>query len=309
MNLAVVFGGTSREREVSINTGKSVLNALKNQYNIFSIDFKGDYDLLVKKLKNKNIDLVFNALHGGDGEDGTFQFFLEHNNICYTGSDWKSSKIAMNKNLTKKICLKHKIPTPKWYCFSSKDVSKIDFELLLSQFSHGCVIKPSKEGSSIGMHILKSDKINKLEIETAFKEVFKISDEFIIEEYIEGRELTVGILDKKALPVVEIFPKNFFYDYSSKYKKGNCEYLVPAKLNQNDENSIKKYALDLHKLVGCDSYSRVDFLMDKDSNIFVLEINTLPGLTDTSLLPKATMGIGMSYRQTIHKIIDSSYKK
>ena len=308
MNLAVVFGGTSREREVSINTGKFVLNALKDQENIFPIDFKGDYDSLLEELNNKNIDIVFNALHGGDGEDGTFQFFLENNNVLYTGSDWKSSKIAMNKNLTKMVCLKHKIPTPKWHCFNVKDVSKIDFKLFLNEFSHGCVIKPSKEGSSIGMHILKSDEINELAIESAIKEVFKIADEFIIEEYIEGRELTVGILDKNTLPVVEIFPKSFFYDYSSKYKKGNCEYLVPAKLNQNDEIIIKKYALNLHKLVGCKSYSRVDFLMDKDANIFALEINTLPGLTDTSLLPKATMSIGMSYRETICKIIDLSYK-
>jgi len=308
MNLAVVFGGTSREREVSINTGKCVLDALGKEENIYSIDFNGDYDSLLNDIRSKNIDLVFNALHGGDGEDGTFQFFLEHNNICYTGSDWKSSKIAMNKNLTKMICLKHKIPTPKWYCFTSKDISEINFKFLLSEFSHGCVIKPSKEGSSIGMQILKSDEINQFEIETAFTEVFKIADEFIIEEYIEGRELTVGILDKEALPIVEIFPKSFFYDYSSKYKKGNCEYLVPAKLNHNDEKCIKKYALDLHKIVGCDSYSRVDFLMNKDSNIFVLEINTLPGLTDTSLLPKATMNIGMSYKEMIHKIINLSYK-
>ena len=264
---------------------------------------------MLEEIKSNNIDLVFNALHGGDGEDGTFQFFLEENNICYTGSNSKSSKIAMNKNLTKKICLKHKIPTPKWYCSNSKNISEINFNIILDEFSNGCVIKPSGEGSSIGMHILKSDKISKFQIESAIKEVFEISNEVIIEEYIEGRELTVGILDEKALPVIEIFPKSFFYDYSSKYRKGNCEYLVPAKLNQNDEVCIKKNALDLHKLVGCNSYSRVDFLMDKNSNIFALEINTLPGLTDTSLLPKATMNIGMSYQDTIYKIIDLSYKK
>ena len=229
MNLAVVFGGISREREVSINTGKSVLNALKNQNDIYSIDFKGDYDLLLEKIKSKDIDLIFNALHGGDGEDGTFQLFLEDNNISYTGSNSKSSKIAMNKNLTKRICLKHKIPTPKWYCFNSENISEINSNMLLSEFSNGCVIKPSREGSSIGMHILNTDKISEFAIEIAVKEVFKISDEVIIEEYIKGRELTVGILDEEALPVVEIFPKNFFYDYSSKYTKGKCEYLIPAK--------------------------------------------------------------------------------
>ena len=309
MNLAIVFGGTSREREVSINSGKCVLNALKSEEHIYPLDFNGDYDFLLEKIQSKNIDLVFNALHGGDGEDGTFQLFLENNNILYTGSNSKSSKIAMNKNATKRICLQNGMPTPKWYYFNSQNATQIDFDILLDEFSKGCVIKPCKEGSSIGMHILKSDEINKIKLENSINKVFEISNEVIVEEYVMGRELTVGILDKKALPVVEIFPKSSFYDYSSKYKKGNCEYLVPAKLTQNDEACIKKYAVDLHKLVGCDSYSRVDFLMDKNSNIFALEINTLPGLTDTSLLPKATKSIGMSYRETIYKIIDLSYKK
>ena len=311
MNLAVVFGGTSREKEVSIGTGKAVLDALKNQNNVYPIDFKGNYNILLEQIRSKNIDLVFNALHGGDGEDGTFQLFLEQNNICYTGSDSKSSKTAMNKDLTKKMCLKNNIPTPKWDCFHLDDISKIDFNKLSDQFSDACVIKPSREGSSIGMHILKSnqEKVDEFKIKNAIKEVLQISNKVIIEEYIQGRELTVGVLDEEALPVVEIFPKGYFYDYSSKYTKGECDYLIPAKLDKSDEMQVKKYALQLHKLVGCHSYSRVDFLMDIKSNIFALEINALPGLTNTSLLPKATMGVGMSYLDTIQKIIELSSKK
>ncbi|MBI45095.1 MAG: D-alanine--D-alanine ligase [Candidatus Marinimicrobia bacterium] len=311
MNLAVVSGGTSSEREVSINTGKSVVIALKDSPNVFSFDFKGDYDLLLSQLKSNDIDLVFNALHGGDGEDGTFQFFLERNSICYTGSDSKSSKIAMDKHLTKKICLDCNIPTAKWKYFKSADMRKINFTDLANQFSRGCVIKPAREGSSVGMHILNTNigNLNQLNIQNVFNAVFEISNDVIIEDYIKGRELTVGILGLEALPVVEVFPKNFFYDYSSKYQKGECEYEVPADLNKDYECNIKEYALKLHKMIGCHAYSRVDFLMDEQCNIFTLEINTLPGLTDTSLLPKATASIDMSYYDTINKIIDFSFNK
>ena len=292
MKISIIYGGISSEREVSISSAKSIYNSIVNDYEVSMHDFDGDYNGLKNEIKNK--DLVFNALHGGDGEDGTMQRFLELNNIKYTGSNSKSSEIAMNKILCKEICLKHNIPTPTWHTAFNNQIQMWD----------SVVVKPSDGGSSIGLTIIKKNSLNKLN--SAILKCSKVSKEILIEEFVDGRELTVGILNNKALPVIEIIPKGQFYDYNCKYVKGRSEYVIPAKINKIVEQNIKEYSLKIHQEIGCDVYSRVDYRLNNKNEIYFLEINTLPGFTDTSLFPKAALEIGLKYKELINKIIKLS---
>tara|TARA_Y100001970_G_C14259811_1_gene879174 strand:- start:1575 stop:2534 length:960 start_codon:yes stop_codon:yes gene_type:complete len=287
LNLALLYGGTSSERSVSLKTGEAVKKVLSSfpDLNLFSFDFNNNFDALLDFIISNSIDLVFIALHGGDGEDGTIQAFLEKNDIDYTGSNASASKIAMDKNLTKKICLKNALPTARW-TFLDLDESRLDISLLLAEYGESCVVKPANDGSSIGMSVL-DNKSNKSSLLTSINKCKEISSKIIIEEYINGRELTVGIIDGLALPIVEIVPNGEFYDYKSKYAKNGSSYIVPAILDLELEDEIQEYAETLYELVGCQHYARVDFLLADDGRVYILEINTLPGLTDTSLLPKA----------------------
>ena len=287
LNLALLYGGTSSERDVSLKTGEAVKKTISSfpEFNLFSFDFNNDFDELLDFIFLNSIDLVFIALHGGDGEDGTVQSFLEKNNIDYTGSNVSASRLAIDKNLTKKICLENALPTPKWTFLNLSD-SAPNLSLLLNEYKKSCVVKPANDGSSIGMSVLDKDLDEKSILESINK-CKEISSKIIIEEYINGRELTVGIIDGLALPVVEIVPSGEFYDYSSKYAKNGSDYIVPAKLDLELEDEIQEYAETLYELIGCRHYARVDFLLDDSGDIYILEINTLPGLTDTSLLPKA----------------------
>ena len=287
VNLALIFGGTSSEREVSLKTGRAVQKVLSSLPSIqsFGFDFKGDYSVLLDFIISNDIDLVFIALHGGEGEDGTLQIFLEDNNISYTGSDSIASKTAIDKNLTKRICLENNLSTPKWD-FIDLNGEKMNLKYLVEKYENSCVVKPSDDGSSVGMFII--DKaLDENNLKKNIDKCSKVSNKIIIEEYIKGRELTVSIIDGLALPVVEIIPKGKFYDYNSKYTKGQSEYEIPAKLDLILEDKIKEYAEDLYNLIGCRHYGRVDFILNENNDIYILEINTLPGLTDTSLFPKA----------------------
>ena len=320
-SICVVYGGDSLERGVSIKSAKSIYKAIKDDYIVTMFDFKGDYDVLYKNIKSS--DLVFNALHGGDGEDGTLQKYFESKHIKYTGSYSKASKIAMNKHQSKLLCLKNNIQTPKWLCLNAKnfdfhnnkihqhnDIRK--FILHLIKNNSGLVVKPNNEGSSFGITIVKNIgsnidvffNQNKLVSDAVFEGIEK-SKEIIFEEYVIGRELTVGILNNKVLPIVEILPTNQYYDYTCKYTKGKSEYVVPAKINDDIRSVIEKKALKIYKKIGCSSYARVDFILNNTGNIFFLEVNTLPGFTDTSLFPKAATASGLSYKELINKIIDN----
>ena len=305
MNLAIVYGGISNERGVSLKTGESIISSLEKEHKIISIDFKNDYDELFKKIKKNKIDLIFNALHGGDGENGIFQSYLENYNIKFTGSSSKASKIAMCKNLTKKLCDKNLIQTPKWeyYDFDIIDIMKFDYSCILEKFKDSCVIKPADEGSSIGMTIL-DNRANIKNIKNALFRCIKVSKKIIIEEYVNGKEFTVSILGNQALPIVEILPNASFYDFKSKYTKGECNYIIPAKIDSHIEEKIILSSLELNKIVGCRHYSRVDLKIDNLNNIYILEINTLPGMTDTSLFPKSAESFGISYKSLICRIID-----
>ena len=307
MKVCILYGGISSEREVSLNTGKSIYDAISDDYDIVMHDWDGDYELMYDVVKK--MDLVFIALHGGDGENGTIQKYLESKNIRFTGSSSSASKKAMDKNISKLLCVEYDIPTPNWVMLDNKSnvdgsSSIIDTYLDGFDFKNGVVVKPNSEGSSIGISILKN--ATNEELERVVKKVHSISSSAMLEAFIDGRELTVSVLDGKTLPIVEIVPKGDYYDYKSKYTKFQSNYIVPANINKKTQELLSEYSLKIHKLIGCGVYSRVDFRLSNDGLVYFLEINTLPGFTDTSLFPKAAEKYALDYRALIKKIIDLS---
>ena len=303
--MCILYGGISSEREVSLNTGKSIYDAISDDYDIVMHDWDGDYELMYDVVKK--MDLVFIALHGGDGENGTIQKYLESKNIRFTGSSSSASKKAMDKNISKLLCVEYDIPTPNWVMLDNKSnvdgsSSIIDTYLDGFDFKNGVVVKPNSEGSSIGISILKN--ATNEELERVVKKVHSISSSAMLEAFIDGRELTVSVLDGKTLPIVEIVPKGDYYDYKSKYTKFQSNYIVPANINKKTQELLSEYSLKIHKLIGCGVYSRVDFRLSNDGLVYFLEINTLPGFTDTSLFPKAAEKYALDYRALIKKIID-----
>ena len=279
--VAVIFGGSSSERDVSIHTGLAVVEAVKDKYFVESINISDDYSNLNEKLLD--VDIVFLALHGGFGENGTIQKYFEKHNIIYTGSDSKSSSIAMDKNQTKLIA-KNSIPVLDWFVTNEKDkinTDKLNFPL---------IIKPNDGGSTIGLYYCK----NKDDFNLNIKKAFKHSKNVMIEQYVEAREVSVPILDGQVLPIIEIFPNGFLYDYDSKYKDKGSSYQVPAMINDNISRKLAEDSIKLYNKIGCRHYARIDYLLDGEKH-YLLEINTLPGLTSTSLLPKSASKIGLDY--------------
>ena len=306
MRICVLYGGDSKEREVSISSGLSILNALKDDKSIFGYNFDGNYNTLLNAIHD--VDLVFNALHGGDGENGVMQNFLNDNNIKYTGSNAASSKNSMDKHIAKTLCSENKILTPDWLNYK-KNIGLVSLEVeILRFYNKDIVIKPSDEGSSIGLSIIENfDSKNKHKrkmLDQSILKCYKVSRNVIIEEYIDGRELTVGILGNKILPIVEILPNNSYYDYECKYTKGKSNYIVPAdNISKDLERDIYNIAMQIYDLIGCRHYARIDFRLSKDNHPYFLEINTLPGFTDTSLFPMAAKALGISYKNLLLKII------
>lgn len=288
--VAVLFGGNSDEKEVSLHTGLAVIEAIKKDYEIVSINMGNEYSDLYKRLID--VDVVFIALHGGYGEDGRLQKYLDKHSIQYTGSGSLASSIAMDKNKTKIIAKKHNVPVIEWEMINKNSNSintKLEFPL---------IIKPNDGGSTIGIYYVEN--INKFK--SSVSSAFSYSDNLMIEKYIKGREISVPILDNQILPLIEILPSGFIYDYDSKYKANGSKYVVPAKINDKLVRLISEAALSVYKAIGCRHYARVDFLLD-NNEYFLLEINTLPGLTSTSLVPKSANHVGLSYRKLVKSII------
>ena len=290
MKISVLMGGSSAEREVSIKTGRAVIRACEELgHKAIPVDFYDDYQSTLAMLKGA--DLVFNALHGTTGEDGTIQLWLEDNNIPFTGSGSNSSKLCMNKDKSKKTVRDNNFLTPDWFLFDRENDSRqVDFP---------CIVKPNAQGSTFGLSMIE----NKEGIKDAITLAFKYDSDALIEKYIKGREITVGILDGRALPIVEIIPKNSLYDYECKYSPGMSKYLCPAKLDKGLEHNIKKDSLDIFNILKCRGYGRLDFILDDDGNYYFLEINTLPGMTSTSLLPIAAKEQGLMFEELIDAII------
>ena len=298
MNISILYGGTSTEHKISIQTGLAVAEAIKGAYNLDMVNlekeiYKSPHNLL-------NADLVFNALHGGDGENGTIQAYLDLHHIAYTGSGAKASKIAMDKNISKLIAQSIKIPTPKWVLIKRDPNSGLKLQAYNTpKFTYPYVVKPSNEGSTYGLSIVYDES----ELPEAIDLAAGYSDEILIEEYIPGRELTVGILGKKALPIVEIIPSHNFYDFECKYTEGMSEYKVPADLSDSLVRKISEDALKIYNTIGCRHYARSDFRLNGKDEYYFLEINTLPGMTSTSLLPKAAKAAGLDFPDLIDIII------
>lgn len=291
VRIGVLAGGSSSEREISLRSGRNVYDALVREgMDAIFLDVQDNiYDIISK---NK-IDIAFIALHGRFGEDGTIQKILEDAGIPYTGSSPGSSSIAFDKIAAKRIFREKGIPTPKHIILEKgRSCPKITLPV---------VVKPQLEGSSIGLSVVKDrDHLSK-----ALEEAFKYGTKVLAEEYINGRELTVGILDDKPLPVIEIVTANNVYDYEAKYKDPETKYLVPAPIDEKSTALAKELGQRAHAALGCRSFSRVDIMMDAGGNMFVLEVNTIPGMTERSLLPKAANAVGIDYGALCIKIIEN----
>ena len=297
--IAVLLGGPSAEKNVSLKTGEYVYNSLVQQkYEVKKIKVSSNKKLLIKNLKKFKPDIVFNALHGTFGEDGQVQKLLDKLNFKYTHSGSKTSEIAMNKIKTKKIFEKLKIDCPKDISISFKNFKK---KIQKLPFPYPVVIKPVSEGSSLGVKICSS--INDLK-----KYKLKKNVNYLIEEYIKGRELTVGVFKNKSLDVIELKTKKNFYDYKSKYTKGMTKYIIPARIPKSIEYKCKKYAIRIHKYLKCKGVSRTDFRFGESQlskkTLYVLEINTQPGMTPLSLVPMMVKYKGISFNKLIKEIIN-----
>ena len=298
MKIGLLVGGDSPERDVSLSSGKAIHKALELLgNNVIVLDtFNG-----IRSLESKilNVDLIFNGLHGGDGENGNVATYLESLNIPFTGSDQDSSKICMDKDLSKKLVSDKGIGTPNWIVSSS-----LPSESQLESLGLPIIVKPNDQGSTIGLSLVK----DKIEIGPAFKIASNFADSVMFESFILGREITVPIIGSNSYSIVEIVPKKNLYDYECKYTAGMSEYFCPADIDDNLSSKIKNIALRIHNLLRCRHYSRVDFLLDKNNKIWFLEINTLPGMTKTSLLPKSLSADGFSFNDVIQMIIDEALK-
>lgn len=338
MKVVVLAGGTSTERDVSLVSGSKIYRALcANGHQAILLDvflgYTGDIeDIFEKKVDwaqeigsvsaqnpdleaikalrpdgNKKFfgpnvleicqsaDAIFMALHGANGEDGKIQACFELLGVPYTGTDFVSSAMAMDKGITKDIFKAHNIPTPKGILLKKgeKETEKVPYP---------CIVKATCGGSSVGVTIARNDA----EYEEAKKEAYRYDAEAVIEEYIEGREFSVGVIDGKALPIIEIAPKVGFYDYKNKYQAGSTEEFCPARLNEEDTLRMQSIAEKVFAALRLKNYARMDFMMSKTGEMYCLEANTLPGMTPTSLLPQEAAAVGMSFEQLCEKMLNQA---
>jgi len=303
--ILLIAGGYSNEREISLETAKSVYLELKKnkKYNLKIIEPDGNF---IKKLRLFKPDLVFNLLHGRYGEDGYIQAILESERVKYTHSGVISSSIAMDKELSKKIFIKNKILTPKYikFVFKKNLVKKNIIKNIKKKFNFPVVVKPINEGSSVNVYICnKSNFINNLNKLKSYGEV-------LIEKFIPGREIQVAILGKKKLGAIELKPKRKFYDYEAKYNpKAKTEHIIPIKITKKNYNIVTSIALKAHKLLKCRGVTRSDFRFYKNK-FYLLEINTQPGMTSLSLVPEIANYKGIKFFNLIERIIsDASINK
>lgn len=343
MNIVVLAGGLCGERDVSIITGKGVTKALKEKgHNVILLDvfmgydgdgieniFESGYDFSenitnigetapnLEEIKNsrkgdpncflgKNVieickmaDIVFMALHGDNGENGKLQATFDILGIKYTGTGYLGSALALNKGLSKRLFITSNIPTPQGRVFvkGKDDINTWD--------TFPCVVKPCSGGSSVGVSIVNSKEDFSDAMETAFLE----EENVLVEQYIKGREFSIAVVDGKALPIIEICPKEGFYDYKNKYQAGLTDDICPAPLSDELTKAMQANAVKVFNALMLNVYARIDFLLDENNNMYCLEANTLPGMTPTSLIPQEARQIGLGYGELCEKIIDISLKK
>jgi len=299
MKIAVLYGGTSSEVEISRKSGKAISEGLRRKGHLVSeLDWE-ERRVVADSNNLHQFDVVFIGYHGGAGEDGHVQAVLEVADIPFTGSDSVSSALGMNKVLTKRLFEQAAIPSAPW-CIVSKDERKenILVKMAKSGFALPAVVKPSSQGSTVGVTIA----VTLQELITGIDLAFQYSDELIIEKYIRGREMTVAILGDEALPVVEVAPEGGFYDYQHKYTKGQSKYFCPADILPDVAQQLQQATLMAYKILGCRHYIRADFRLSDDNEVFCLELNTLPGMTDLSLVPMAAKEVGIEFSELVEKI-------
>jgi D-alanine--D-alanine ligase len=283
--VGVLAGGPSSEREISLKSGNAVYSALVREgVDTVLLDVTDD---VCEKVTSNKVDVAFIALHGQFGEDGIVQNMLEEIRVPYTGSGAQASRLALDKIASKAAFIKFGIRSPKYVAFE-KDSYNIEDACNLGL---PVVVKPYLEGSSIGLSVVR----NKDDLYSAVAKAFEYGSKVLVEEYINGRELTVGILGDKPLPVIEIVTKENMYDYQAKYLDPETKYLVPAPIDDKVTKLAQELCLRTHKSLGCRCFSRVDIMMDASGELFVLEANTIPGMTQRSLLPKAAEAAGLSF--------------
>lgn len=299
--IAVVMGGPSAEREVSLNTGRAILQALQAKgYNAVGIDL--DPVHFVEQLKDARAEMVFNAVHGLYGEDGILQGVLDLLGIPYTGSGVLASAVAMDKGISKHLFLSAGIPTPRSRIYYKTDNKQDITAEILDNFGIPVVVKAASQGSSIGLTIVEHSEM----LSEAVKQAFSYSDHILVEEFISGRELTVAVWGNgqaEALPVIEIVPHSGRYDYHSKYTSGATEYICPAILDGETAKAVQQVAVDAFNLLGCRGIARADVMLDKGNKPYLLEVNTIPGMTATSLVPKSAAAMGLTFADLCEKLL------
>jgi len=293
--IGVLGGGVSTERDISLISSHETCEALiKKGLDVVFIDILTKEENKVREfISSSDIDLAFIALHGEFGEDGRIQEILEELDIAYTGSGPKASALAMNKAHSKRIFKAKGIPTPNFTVLSKK-------EDIPAEIKYPLVVKPCSSGSSIGVSIVRGQG----NLRDALDLAFSHSSGVILEDYIEGRELTVGILEEEPLAVVEIVPKKGYFDFDAKYSHGASEFIAPAQLNNEVEREVRSVGLAAHRVLGCRHFSRADIRLNKDNLPFVLEVNSIPGLTSHSLLPLSAGVCGIDFSELIFKMAE-----
>ena len=297
--VTVVLGGTSGERAVSLNSGKACVKALQlNKYKVSTFDPKFKNLNLINK---KKTDVIFNALHGKNGEDGIAQTYFEYLKIPYTHSGIISSHNAMNKIISKEIFSKNKILTPKYFTLRRNEIKDSIFRISIKRkkINYPIVIKPINEGSSLGIKIVKNFK----NLKKTTKILFKKYDQLIFEQFIAGQEIQAAVINHKALGAIELVPKRTFYDYKAKYTKtAKTKHIMPARLSRVKYSQVLKLARKAHEVLGCKGVTRSDFKFFKNK-FYLLEINTQPGMTNLSLVPEIANHCGISFPKLIEKIL------
>lgn len=310
MLIAVLMGGRSLERDVSLRTGRRVAHALQElEYRVVELDVD---DNLVPALKELSPDLVYIALHGKFGEDGTIQELLELMDIPYTGPGVYSSAVGFNKPLSKEIFLREGIPTPPFFVLSAATFQEMGgrhaLEYVAEKIGFPLVVKPAAQGSALGVRLASSPA----ELPRAIQSSLHYDDRVLLEKYIKGTEVAVSIIgneEPEALPPVETIPHAKFFDFESRYTPGLTEYYCPARLDEAVTEKVVETAVRTHKALGCQNVSRVDIIVGEGGTPYVLELNISPGMTETSLLPLAAAAAGMGFRELVNRLVKLALEK
>lgn len=332
------MGGESAERDVSLASGRSIVKALQARgHEVWALDIgrgkmalSGDVEKIPARVGSRppdpgslpqtygesalesfrhplfrQVDLVFLALHGGSGENGTVQALLDLVKVPYNGSGVLASALCMDKSISKTIFRQVGVPTAPWHTVRPQDDRSALVEEILASFGFPVVVKPNSQGSTVGFSVVE----DATGLAAGLEEAFRYDEVALIEKFIPGRELTVAILGEQALPVVEIRPKHGVYDYECKYTKGMSEYIVPAELEEDVRQRLQEQALRAYRALKCDGYARVDFRLDPNNEIYCLEVNTLPGMTETSLVPKAARAAGIDFPELVERILQLALRR